>query len=250
MMVRNRCDRRAGFTLIEVLVALAITSIILATTAALTRSVALHFDHGAQGVSNAERVMHGVDRLASDFGATRFILQMTPAGVATAFIGTSRKVVFVTSSRMNGFLPSNETTSGADQVITLTIENDGSFSRLIRRSAEWQGPRAKLEANVPQDAVLLIEGQFDATFAFAKVAPNGHMNWSNQWFSERTLPRLVHLILRDRRRGVDLLAGNEFVLRSDGSPACALPNAKDACLNGGAARQARADSSPNENPSP
>src|ERR1700682_1593520 len=40
-----------GFTLIEVLAAFAIASVIILATAALTRDVALHFDRGTRGVN-------------------------------------------------------------------------------------------------------------------------------------------------------------------------------------------------------
>ncbi len=42
-------DRRAGFTLIEVLAALAVGSVIIMATAALIHDVARHFDRGTRG---------------------------------------------------------------------------------------------------------------------------------------------------------------------------------------------------------
>ena len=48
---RAHTERRHGFTLVEVLAALAIAAVIIAATSALVHNVALHFDHGTRGVS-------------------------------------------------------------------------------------------------------------------------------------------------------------------------------------------------------
>ena len=60
---RLGCD---GFTLVEVLAALAIASVIIMASAALIRNVALFFDRGTRGVTEAERLMLAVERLAGD----------------------------------------------------------------------------------------------------------------------------------------------------------------------------------------
>src|SRR5215813_13930487 len=69
--------RRGGFTLIEVLAALAIACVIIIATAALIRDVAFHFDRGARGVGEAERLMLAVERLSADFGSARVVPRST-----------------------------------------------------------------------------------------------------------------------------------------------------------------------------
>ena len=82
-----RDDRRAGFTLIEVLAALAIGSVIIMATAALIHDVARHFDRGTRGAQEAERLMLAVERLAQDFNSARFVGWTTEGGPAVAFTG-------------------------------------------------------------------------------------------------------------------------------------------------------------------
>jgi prepilin-type N-terminal cleavage/methylation domain-containing protein len=65
---RRRAARQNGFTLVEVLAALAITSVIIAATTALVHNVALYFDKGTRGVGDGERLILAVERLATGTG--------------------------------------------------------------------------------------------------------------------------------------------------------------------------------------
>jgi prepilin-type N-terminal cleavage/methylation domain-containing protein len=76
---------RDGFTLVEVLAALAIASVIIVASAALIRNVALYFDRGTRGATEAERLVLAVGRLAGDFGSARFVPRQTERGAAIAF---------------------------------------------------------------------------------------------------------------------------------------------------------------------
>ena len=71
--------------MIEVLAALAIASVIIMASAALIHNVALFFDRGTRGVTEAERLMLAVERLAGDFGSARFVSRRTEDGAAAAF---------------------------------------------------------------------------------------------------------------------------------------------------------------------
>ena len=82
-LARVGCD---GFTLVEVLAALAIASVIIMASAALIRNVALFFDRGTRGVTEAERLMLAVERLAGDFGSARFVWRRTEDDAAVAFV--------------------------------------------------------------------------------------------------------------------------------------------------------------------
>src|SRR5260370_14448268 len=81
----RKCDQiknLAGFTLIEVLAAFAIASVIIMATAALIRDVAFHFDRGTRGVGDAERLMLAVERFSADFGSARVVFPTNEAGSA------------------------------------------------------------------------------------------------------------------------------------------------------------------------
>jgi type II secretory pathway component PulJ len=221
--------RLAGFTLVEALAALAVASVIILATAALTHNVALHFDRGTRGVDQAERIMLAVERLAGDFGSSRFVSRMSDAGPAIAFMAEPAsgdkpaRILFVGArSVMSG--------PQGDEVVSLTVERDGELKRLVRRRAAWGGPATRFEDVGLQDEVVLIEGRIDIAFAFGRVMPDGALGWTDGWIGEPTLPRFVRLILRDRATGADLLGEADFIVRANAPPACGRSDATTGCL--------------------
>jgi prepilin-type N-terminal cleavage/methylation domain-containing protein len=225
-----KADRRGGFTLIEVLAALAVASVIIMATAALIHDVARHFDRGTRGVQEAERLMLAVERLAQDFNSARFIGWATETGTALAFTGEPAtddkpaKIVFVANA---GIMAGPQ----GEEVVMLTVERAGEVTRLVRRRGTWAGPRTRPEHVSPQDAVVLIEGRWDITFVFGRIPSSGVLAWSESWIGETTLPRFVRLILRDRMSGSDLLGEADFVVRADAPAGCGRPDAAPGCLS-------------------
>ena len=225
---RVGCD---GFTLIEVLAALAIASVIIMASTALIHNVALFFDRGTRGVTEAERLMLAVERLAGDFRSARFGSRRTEEGAAAVvFAGEpsskegQARIVFVGAGRAaSGSLD--------DDLISLMVEQDGEISRLVRRRATWPGPRARFEDVAPQDPVVLIEGKLDISFTFGRFMPDGALAWQASWDREGVLPQYVRLNLRDRSTGANLLGEADFMIRANAPAACGQADAAVACLS-------------------
>jgi prepilin-type N-terminal cleavage/methylation domain-containing protein len=219
---RVGCD---GFTLIEVLAALAIASVIIMASTALIHNVALFFDRGTRGVTEAERLMLAVERLAGDFRSARFGSRRTEEGAAAAaFAGEPARIVFVGAGRA-------ASRSLDDDLISLMVEEDGEISRLVRRRVTWPGPRARFEDVAPQDPVVLIEGKLDISFIFGRFTPDGALAWQASWDREGVLPQYVRLNLRDRSTGANLLGEADFAIRANAPAACGQADAVVACLS-------------------
>ncbi len=219
---------KQGFTLIEVLAALAVASVIVMATAGLLHNVVWSFDRGANRVSAGERLVLVADRLTTDIGSARFVLQGTvPAAVA--FVGTPAKITFVGAGSVDPVsrqdmsrqdLSRQDEVLSAPEVVSVALEAGEETTALVRRRGAWRGSRSQLADAALRDEVVLLAGRFDGAFTFARMGVDGHLTWSSSWTGEQSLPRLVKLSLRDRASGVDLLGGAEFLIRADASRTC------------------------------
>lgn len=220
----------SGFTLIEALAALAISSVIIVTTVTLIHTVAINFDRGTRGVDAADSLMLALERLTLDFSSARYVVWMSEKGPALAFEGKQAngekpaRIVFVSGGNI-GFEPPR------DEIVSLTIEQSDDATRLVRRRATWTGPDTRIEQMSPQDAVVLVEGDLDISFAFGHLALDNALVWSTTWIGQTTLPRFVRLILRNRATGTDPVGETDFIVRADAPLACGRPDAGTDCLS-------------------
>jgi prepilin-type N-terminal cleavage/methylation domain-containing protein len=224
---------RQGFTLVEVLAAFAIASVIMVATAALMHSVALSFDRGTNRVSGAERLLLAADRLASDIGSARFVKQVMSAGAVAAFRGEPTRIMFVGAGGIDPGQRRGSAEAPGEEVVSISIEHVGDTTQVVRRRGAWLGSRARFEDVLLRDEVALVEGLFDASFAFARVNPDGALSWSDSWTDAQRLPRLVKLNLRERASGIDLFGGAEFVIHADAPAPCARAGAAAECVTKG-----------------
>jgi prepilin-type N-terminal cleavage/methylation domain-containing protein len=232
-MSRDRAQAaKLGFTLIEVLAALAIASVIILATAALMHNVVLAFDRGTNRVSGADRLVLAAERLATDIGSARFVPEPDPAGTFAAFVGAPTKITFIGADGINPGLRGSDSALAPEEVVSVAVETADDVTQIVRRRAVRLGPRMRLGEAVLGDPVVLVAGRFDAAFAFARITPEGAISWSSSWARERLLPRLVKLALKDRASGVDLLGGAEFLVRANAPISCARAGSGANCVTG------------------
>jgi prepilin-type N-terminal cleavage/methylation domain-containing protein len=212
-------NSRGGFTLLELLAAMAVGAVVLAGLAGLIRNVGLTFEAGTRGVGNAERLLLAVERLAGDFASVRYLQKSADESVRAVFIGGPKKVAFVSAAGVAANL-------SGEEVVILEVEESGELSRLVRRRSRWLGARTPLAEVKPTDPVVLIEGRLQIAFAYADQA----LVWKDRWVDAPDLPRFVRLLMRDKTTGATTFGFPDFPIRSDAPPACSKPDATPACI--------------------
>ena len=220
--------RRAGFTLIETLAALAIASAIILSTSALIHQGALFFNRGTHTVDQVEQLTLAIACLTRDFAAARFVLEKTAKHPRAAFIATAGsedgppKILFVTAGgRASG--------SQGAEVVSISVETGKTLTQLVRRRSAWLGPSMRVENVKLHDAVILLKGTLDMSFSFSELMPNGSLVWHDRWNGAAGLPHSVRLNLRDNETGSDLMQAVEFPIYADAPPSCAY--GKIECLS-------------------
>jgi prepilin-type N-terminal cleavage/methylation domain-containing protein len=243
---RRRHENCDGFTLVEMVAALAIAAVVIVATAALLHNLALNFDRGTSRVAGGERLALAAQRLATDIGSAAFVLQKTQGAPVLAFAGTAAKIVFISAvGEAVGSLQYEPQLAG-QHVVSLTIDTAGSTTQIIRRRGVWPGPRTPFTEVPLKDDVVLLEGKFDAAFAFARPASDGKLEWVDVWTGEQALPRLIRLSARDRASGGDLFGGTEFTVRADAPLSCAVADATIECLSGTESESAQKPNAPQQ----
>ena len=219
--------------MIESLVALAVTAMIVFSTAALVHDGAFFFDRGTRAVDQTEQFALAVDCLTRDLAAARFVLEIGARGPTAAFTGDGQgRALFITSG---GRAPGPQ----GEEVVEYSVDRNDAGASLVRRRSPWTGPRMRLDDAELRDPVVLLSGAFDISFEFLDSSSPGALVWQDEWTNAKTLPHSMRLKLLDRSTGVDLLAGRDFLIRANAPLSCA--SGKDDCLSLGKAAPSTAD---------
>ena len=222
MKARQRLSRSgvAGFTLIEAVVATALTAMILIALATITAQWMPNWHRGMTRVQHDEDLALGLDRFVADLAVAEFI----PANRQTLkpyFTGTSRSVTFVRTALSPNAHPGLE-------LVHFAEVSGASGSVMVRSQAPFEAAERANNREEPRfsDPVALIGAPYSISLSYA----GADRIWHDTWQQESQLPRAVRLTVRDTNTREALAASTATLLHVDLPADCISAKSLDACL--------------------
>jgi general secretion pathway protein J len=217
MSARARRADEAGFTLIEVLMATLLMTVILSALATVTAQWLPNWNRGMARVQRAERLAIGLERIAADLSVAEMMPINGDARVPL-FEGAELSVTFVRTAVGPNTRPGLE-------IIRLIEKADDQGLALVRERTPF--------APMPEDAqirfadqVVLIRSPFRVTFAYA--GPD--QVWQPAWRGQKQLPDMIRISVRDVATGQVLAVSSATAVHVNAPAECARAQNALECL--------------------
>ncbi len=203
---------RAGFSIIEGLVALALTGLIMAGVAMMVAQWMPAWNRGFHKTQRADLLAAALDRIAADLAEARYVTGSSQDNYLF-FSGEPEAVTFVRPTLDPGERPGLE-------VVRIATSIDRSGPRIVRRRARFTplppGAAPGQDLRFASSALLLRSG---ARIAFAYADDEGR--WLPQWVDPRSLPSRVRVTLQDPATGFALEPTTTAIIRAEAPARCA-----------------------------
>jgi general secretion pathway protein J len=214
---RRRLADEAGFTLIEVLMATLLMTVILAALATVTSQWLPNWNRGMARVQRAERLALGLDRLVADLSVAAMI-PMNGDAKTPLFEGSELAVTFVRSAVGPNTRPGLE-------IVRLVEKADGQGLAMVRERAPFAPMPSDAQIRFA-DQVVLIRSPLRVTFSYA--GPD--QVWQPNWRGQMQLPDRIRIAVRDGATGQVLGVSSATILHVNAWAECARAKNAAACL--------------------
>jgi general secretion pathway protein J len=219
---RRPRDARAGFTLIETLIATALMVAILAALATITAQWLPNWNRGFVRVQRTELLSLGIERVVADIAAAQYV----PAHYATRkplFEGRELAVTFVRTAIGPNSPPGLE-------IVRLAEAADARGLALVRTQMRFApvDPNVGINLRGLRDPVVLARAPFRLSFAYA----GADRVWKPTWVDAPELPTAVRVTVRNATTGRTLTVSTAALVHVTVAAAClrAKNNSGD-CVN-------------------
>ena len=214
---RRALADEAGFTLIEVLVATLLMTVILASLATVTAQWMPNWNRGMARVQRAERLALGLERIVADLAVAEMVPINGDAKVPL-FEGTELAVTFVRTAVGPNTRPGLE-------IVRLAEKADSQGLALVRERVPFV-PMPRDQQIRFADQVVLIRAPFRVTFSYA--GPD--QVWQPEWRGQMQLPEKIRIAVRDGATGQMLSMSSASIVHADAWAECARAKNVTICL--------------------
>ena len=198
----------AGFTLIEVLVATLLMTVILAALATVTAQWLPNWNRGMTRVQRAERLALGLDRIVADLSVAKMIPVNKDAKLPL-FEGSELAVTFLRTAVGPNARPGLE-------IIRLVEKADSQGLAMVRERAPFAPMPSDGQIRFA-DQVVLIRSPLRVTFSYA--GPD--QVWQPDWRGQMELPNMIRVTVRDSATGQVLAVSRAATVHVNASAECA-----------------------------
>lgn len=213
VLVRRIAAGESGFTLLEALIALALTGVLLTMLATLTGHWMANWKTGFGRVQSADLLGLSVDRIAADLAAADYV-SLGGDDARTYFQGTDSSVTFVRSAI------GPNATAGLE-IVRLAEADDKRGRVLVRARAPFTTVTAKvLDAGEVEfgNPVVLMRPPYRVSFAFA----GRDSVWKDSWQDGKHLPNAVRVTIRNALTGEILPVSTATSINVNAPAECVL----------------------------
>jgi len=210
----------AGFTLIEVLLATLLMTVILSALATVTAQWLPNWNRGMARVQRAERLAIGLERAVADLS----VAELVPLNADTkkpVFEGSEFAVTFVRTAVGPNARPGLE-------IVRLIEKADAQGLALVRERAPFMPMAADAEIRFT-DQVVLIRSPFRVVFSYA--GPD--RAWQPIWRDQTQLPRAIRVAIRENATGRVLAVSSAAIPRITAPAECVRAKDTGDCFKSG-----------------
>jgi general secretion pathway protein J len=207
----------AGFTLIEVLMATLLMTIILAALATVTSQWLPNWNRGMARVQNSERLAMGLDRIVADLSVAK-MMPINGDAKAPLFEGTELAVTFLRTAVGPNARPGLE-------IIRLVEKADAQGLAMVRERATFT-PRPSDAQIRFADQVVLIRSPLRVTFAYS--GPD--QVWQPDWRGQMELPAMIRVTVRNGATGQVLAVSRAATVHVNAPAECVRAKNSTTCL--------------------
>jgi general secretion pathway protein J len=216
LVPRNR-KGEAGFTLIEVLLATLLMTVILAALATVTSQWLPNWNRGMARVQRAEKLAIGLDRISADLSVAEMI-PLNGNNKAPLFEGNELSATFVRSAVGPNVKPGLE-------VIRFIEKGDSQGLAMVRERTAFAPMPTDTQIRFA-DQVVLVRAPFRVSFAYA--GPD--QVWQPTWRGKMELPEMIRITVRDGGSGQVLGVSTAAIVHVSAPAECARAKNPSACL--------------------